>query len=438
MRREHFLVYLSPALLAVLAMVFMSHLRHLETPSGGNHDLGVDSYLEVMGLVERAYVDEVPREELVQGALEGMMDVLDRHSRAYDETAWRDFRRASEGVASGLGIRFGRLKGDLRVLRVVPNSPADRAGVLDGDRLLAIDGQAIRQESTVESLRSRLVGRAGTEVRLGLRGSGDATDREVVVERGSYRVETVYRSQIGPDDSILYLRISSFDLASGRDLRLALRQGRRDDTRGCVLDLRSNPGGSVPASIEVVSSFISTDRVLTAVSREGARRYQTEHETLVPDLPLVVLVNGDSASASEIVAGALQDLGRAWVIGEQTYGKGLVQKVFELTTRPSGVKFTTSRWLTPAGRSLHQRRAGHGDADRVGLRPDENLPLTRPEEQRLAEWWSRLDLTPEIKALLNEEDGAMRLEDGVFDTQLTAAIEYLKGAPVIDQLDLKP
>ena len=426
-RRELCFVYLSPALLACLALGFILEIRKAGRPAQGDHKLGIDSFEEVLTLIEQQYVHEVSREELIYGALDGMTEVLDRYSRGYTPQEWESFTRSSQGTTFGIGIRFGPLDGFLRVFRVVPGSPAERGGLRAGDRIVSIDGKKLVRETPVSRARDLVVGPRGTTVEFVLEGLGESQLRAASVVRGAYKLETVFPARYGVDRKIAYFRVKGFNQNTGMDLRRELRRSHDEETRGVIVDLRDNPGGSLQAAVTLVSAFLESDRVLTSVYREGSRPYPTQvnQPAIDPSTPLVVLVNRGSASASEIVAGALQDYKRAVIIGEHSFGKGLVQKVYELDSRPSGIKLTTARWLTPAGRSLHRRSRETDDAlGRGGIIPDLELSLDEGEMELVREVWSRLGWEPRIVAAMRESTEHELAAADFVDRQLAAAIQF--------------
>lgn len=422
MKREQLLFYLSPALLASLALGYVLHIRQLERDGGGNRELGEDTYREVMKLIEENYVEEVDREELIFGAAKGMADVLDRHSRGYTPEEWQGFSDSSEGRSHGIGIRFGLIDGWLRVFYVFPRSPAARAGLQPGDRIVAIGGRVLERGTTPAMAKDSIVGESGTAVEFELEAPDSKETRRTDVTRGSYTISSVQTARRGEEGRVAYLRISGFTQGTAREFRSALRELTKEPTDAVVLDLRDNPGGSLPAAVSVVSAFVKSERVLTSVYRHGSRSYPSLESVIAPDVPLAVLVNEGSASASEIVAGALQDFRRAIIVGEHTYGKGLVQKVFSLNSRDTGVKITTARWLTPSGRTIQRE---HERDVRGGVLPDLILAMGSSEMHWVREQWGRLGFEPFVLDLIDNEPDQVRVPSDFTDRQLDAAIACL-------------
>ncbi|MEZ6195807.1 MAG: S41 family peptidase [Planctomycetota bacterium] len=426
MRRAWFLFYLSPALVAVLGVALVAWIRDRDRVRPAEHAVGVDTFREALDLIEADYVEDVSREDLIAAAVKGMTDVLDRHSRGYDERELAAFRTSSRGDEVGIGIHFGRVDDRWWVFRVVPQSPAARGGLRDGDEILAIGDAPVTAASEIEELRRRIVGPEGERIAFRVRGWKSDETRDVRVRRGAYHNEKVYAELLR--DHVGYLRLEGFDESTPRRAKKELDRLRTAGARAWVLDLRGNPGGSLPAAVEIVGLFAELPVVLSSVSRREREVYGSEGPAAFPEDPLALLVDGGSASASEIVAGALQDVERAFVFGERSYGKGLVQNVFELRTRPLGLKFTVARWFTPAGRLI--QRGGRGEEDvRGGIRPDHAVPVSEAERRAIALDWSRQRILPDILEFMESDPAFESLPAGYADRPLEAALDWLDGRP---------
>ncbi len=407
----------------------MIFYRRLPVGVGGDHELGEDSYREVMELIETWHVTKVPRDQLIYGALDGMASTLDRHSRGYTEEEWQEFQRSSQGDQAGIGIYFGFLKGFATVLHVFPDSPAERAGMKAGDRITTVNGQAIPQGVKTTYVRDLIMGPPGSQVDFKVRSLEDGQERALVVTRGIYHVTSVNSAVLGEKRDVGYIRLTSFKDHSDQEMASALKKLLKDGVSSLVLDLRDNPGGALRAAVGIVSQFLEADCVLRSSYRTHSQTYPSRGPLLAPDMPLVVLMNSNSASASEIVAGALQDYRRALIVGTPSYGKGVVQKIFPLETRPAGIKITTAFWLTPSGRVL--QRGGQGDRDAVGgIRPDFLVEISRKDTQYLREFWQRLPLGENIVASLQQDENNLKLPEGYVDPQLGAALKLLRGEVV--------
>lgn len=393
---------------------------------------------EVMELIEAQYVTDVPREQLIKGALKGMTDTLDIHSRTYTEDEWRRFSSMSEGREPGIGIRFAKIGEAVVVLRVIPESPADDAGLRAAEQIRSLAGHEIVAGASAQDVKSFILG-AGTTFEIEVSDWPDATaTRKIDVTRGAYKLESVFSRVIQPDefpetaaggrlDAIGYLQILTFNHQTGEDFRDQLSDLLDRGVGGLVLDLRGNGGGTLQEAVKVVASFLETDRVLTSVYRDASRFYPTLDPVLAPDRPVVVLVNGGSASASEVAVGALQDYRRALVLGEHSLGKGVIQTVYKLASRETGVKLTTARYLTPAGRSLQKKRQKPRNAmERGGIIPDVVLPISARDWRDIMELRDRQTMPGSVARALQAHPKSFRtIPEGFRDRQLDAAIAYL-------------
>jgi carboxyl-terminal processing protease len=359
-RRARALRALSLAAAAALVFtlgVLAGATAHTAAADGGSRYRALDLFAQVFAHVENLYVDDVPREELAHGAIEGLVGKLDPHSAFLPPDLYRAMKDETSGEFEGVGLELGLRDARLTVIAPLEGSPGARAGIEAGDRLLAIDGVPTEGMPLADAVR-RLKGPAGSPVRLELvRGLAPLGERTVVRDRVvSHSVEwRVADARRG----LVVLRIRTFQERTDRAVERGLAAARKELGReigGLVLDLRSNPGGLLDEAVRVADRFISEGLIVTTEGRrdrvmdvERARRAGTE-----PDYPLAVLVDGGSASASEILAGALQDHGRAAVVGSRTFGKGTVQQVLDLGDG-SGLKLTVARYFTPLHRSIQDR-----------------------------------------------------------------------------------
>ncbi len=320
---------------------------------------------EVMGLIEADYVDKTSDHQLMSNAIRGMVGELDPHSAFMDKAEFEDLRIATEGNYSGIGVEVTTEDGVLIVIAPLDESPAARAGIRPGDAILSIDGKALRNEPLGEAIAS-IRGEPGTKVRLGIGRESLPQPLDLEVERAMVSVHSVRHQMLEP--GIGYLRISQFSETTGPDTQAAVR-ALEDESggrlRGLVLDLRNNPGGVLDAAVEVSDCFLEKGTIVSAEGRSQEARFRMEamQGDLSRGTPIAVLVNGGSASAAEIVAGALKDNGRAKLLGQKTFGKGSVQTVLPLEDGQA-LKLTTSRYFTPSGVSIHEK----------GIQPDFALP----------------------------------------------------------------
>lgn len=311
------------------------------------------TYAQVLSLAEENYADEIDTEKTLYDSIRGMLQTLDPHSNFFDSKTYRLFRDDQRGNFFGLGISVGLINGQPTVIATLPGTPAHRLGIRSGDIIAKIDGRisiGLSRQQVVERLR----GPRGTTVHVSVQREG-VTDllefavvREVIPQRS---VSLVYhvRPRVG------YIRIDSFTETTAREIEEGLKT-LGPELEGLILDLRSNPGGSLQAAIGVADKFLKVGQaVLVTRGRLASanQRYVAPKGTSGNNYAMVVLINSDSASASEIVAGAVQDHDRGLILGETSFGKGLVQSVFELS-RGAGVAITTAKWYTPSGRLIQR------------------------------------------------------------------------------------
>jgi carboxyl-terminal processing protease len=347
---------------------------------------------EVMGLIHDDYVDKTDDHTLMSNAIRGMVGELDPHSAFMNKEEFEDLKIATEGNYSGIGVEVTAEEGVLTVIAPLDGSPAARAGIRPGDAILSIDGELLRNEALDEAI-GRIRGEPGTVVRLGIGREPLPNPIELSIVRAMVSVHSVRHDMLEPGYG--YLRISQFSETTGPDTQAAIRALEREAggrLRGLVLDLRNNPGGVLDAAVEVSDAFLEDGTIVSAEGRspESCFRMEAGDGDLSRGAPIAVLVNEGSASAAEIVAGALRDNGRAKLLGQKTFGKGSVQTVLPLEDGQA-LKLTTSRYFTPSGVSIHER----------GIDPDIALP--EPDETALAAAYA-----------------------GKRDPEILAAVEWLK------------
>ena len=320
---------------------------------------------EVMQRVKRDYVEAIDDAELLENAIRGMVRHLDAHSEYLDADEYRDIRVSTKGRYSGIGVEIAELDGRVHVITPIVGSPAARSGIRSGDKIVAIDGVRV-QADNLRDMIGKMRGRPGSEVTITV----DRDDRRIEhrLRRETVQVTSVYATLLAP--AYGYVRLGQFNETTARELSRAL-DGLADDNDGMldglILDLRNNPGGVLDAAVDVSDLFLDAGLIVSANGRSAESRFsRSAHRGDVLDgANMIVLVNEGSASASEIVAGALQDHGRAIVIGTSTFGKGLVQTVMPLS-KGRAIKLTTSRYYTPSGSSIHG----------IGITPDVHVANT--------------------------------------------------------------
>ena len=353
---------------------------------------------EVLDRVQREYVDTVAHPELVDDALRGLVGGLDPYSSYLDAEEYADLRVSTAGSYAGIGIEVSTADRALRVVRPFRDSPAATAGIRSGDMISAIDGTPVGTD--LDAAMARMRGPRGSTVKLAVMRTGQSLPLEFTVARAQVDVHSV--AMIRLDDVYLYARITSFSDTTAEDFASSIARLRRDmksKPRGVVLDLRNNPGGVLESAVEVADQMLETGVIVTADGRTPAARFTMEATPgeVLPGVPVVVLVNGSTASAAEILAGALQDHHRAVLLGRRTFGKGSVQTVMPLT-QGRAIKLTTSRYFTPSGRSIQGQ----------GIDPDHDF--------------ENIDGIP-----LDLDDARTRQALANLDPGVRAALELLKG-----------
>jgi carboxyl-terminal processing protease len=311
-------------------------------------------FTEVLSIVQSQYVDEVPPRDLVYSAIRGTLRGLDPHSSFLDPESYREMQVETTGTFGGLGIEI-TLKDDvLTVVSPIDGTPAHRAGLQSGDRIVKIEGITTKDLSLTDAVK-RMRGKPGTKITITITREGWTEPRDFTITREQIRVQSVRSQELEP--GIGYVRLRQFQEQSPNDLEAALEKFTRNAQKlqGLVLDLRNDPGGLLTAAVEISEKFLEDGKLVVYTEgrvRNQSMRFTAHAKKPYLGFPIVVLVNQGSASASEIVAGALQDWGRGIVLGTQTFGKGSVQTIIPLSDG-SGLRLTTAKYFTPKGRSIH-------------------------------------------------------------------------------------
>lgn len=388
----------------------------------------IKTFNEVLDMVQKNYVEEVDSSVLIQGAINGMMKSLDPHSAFMTPELYKELEVETQGHFGGVGIEITILKDVLTVVSPIEDTPADKAGVKSGDQIIKIDGKSTKDITMVEAVK-KLRGPKNTKVTITIMREKMTQPKDIVLTRAIIQVKSVKAKTF--DDHIGYIRIASFQERTASDLRKALGEmsAKAKPMKGLVLDLRNDPGGLLSQAIEVSDVFLKSGAIVSTRGRtknmetKAVARDNGDQDVTVP---IVVLVNEGTASAAEIVAGALQDNGRALIIGTQTFGKASVQTVIPLEDG-SALKLTTARYYTPSGRSIQAE----------GIKPDIIVKLVKPPEESedpLEERLREKDLKGHIKSAKengkqldeNKAEDLKAMTDLDKDNQIKTAVDILK------------
>ncbi|WP_169973748.1 S41 family peptidase [Tautonia rosea] len=438
--------------LLAIAAVGLASIACWQTSRGDSKD-SKDELMELYGVfidaveqVESNYVRDVSRRELLESALQGMLQNLDPHSTYYSESEWKKFQRTFEGSFSGIGIQVevDAKSKRLKVLAPLIGTPAYQAGILAGDLILEVDGEStegITQDKAVEMLQ----GRPGTSVKLTVLHPGSEKSETLEVTREVIASESVlgvdrraddsWEYFVDPEAKIGYIRVSSFYQSTAADIRRALEQLKSEGMEALILDLRTNPGGLLSAAVEVSDLFVDGGVIVSTKGRNTReRRFMANSSGTYDGFAMVILVNSHSASAAEIVSACLQDAGRAKVVGERSFGKGSVQNIIPLEGGASFLKLTVESYFRPSGGNIH-KFPDMTDEDEWGVSPSEGLAVELSPEEYVR--WElsrrRKDVTSRIARRVAEEEQ----DEGevTADRQLDKALEFLRaelGGPESD------
>jgi len=393
----------------------------------------LETFTNILAIVRKNYVDEVNTKELMTGAINGMLNSMDPHSGYLTPELYKELQMDTQGRFGGLGIEITVRNGMLTVVSPIEDTPAFRAGIKAGDQIFKIDDEFTKDMNLMQAVK-KMRGLKGSKLNLSIKREGVPDLLNFSIVRDTIRVQSV-RSRV-LEEGYAYIRLAQFQERSDRDLQKAIEKlsSEKGGVKGLVLDLRNNPGGLLTQAVRVADLFLDSGMIVYTEGRleNQKQKYFARKEGSWTEFPIVVLVNGGSASASEIVAGALQDHKRAVILGTKTFGKGSVQTILPLDDN-SALRLTTARYFTPKGRSIQAtgivpdivlenvpvQEARAEEKKRLGLR-EENLPghLQNQQEQKEKEKQAQQEKEESV-----ENDG-----------QLKRALELLKGWDVFKQL----
>ncbi|MFQ5659817.1 MAG: S41 family peptidase [Gammaproteobacteria bacterium] len=347
-------------ILAVLS-VCGNHFAVAENASPGTDETGAEelpfdeirTFTEVFAKVKDDYVEPVDDKKLLENAIRGMLEGLDPHSSYLDKEAYQELQEGTTGQFGGLGIEVGMENGFVKVIAPIDDTPADKAGIKAGDLIIRLNETPVKGMSLNDAVKI-MRGKPGTRINLTVVRENAEKPLKITITRDIIKIKSVRSKTLEP--GFAYLRISHFQTHTPDDLRremTKLMEDNNNDIKGLVLDLRNNPGGVLSAAVEVSDDFLEKGLIVYTEGRvnDSKLKFNAKPEDMLNNAPIVVLVNAGSASASEIVAGALQDHKRAIIMGQQTFGKGSVQTILPLPNE-AALKLTTARYYTPSGRSI--------------------------------------------------------------------------------------
>ena len=427
--------YYSLMLVAGVLMLAFSALSQAQTRPAGEKTLPIDDlrvFAEVFGRIKQDYVEPVDDHKLLRDAIRGMLSGLDPHSAYLDEDEFNELRVGTSGEFGGLGIEVGMENGFVKVVSPIDDTPAQRAGIQAGDPIIRIGEQAVKGLTLDEAVKL-MRGKPGTKVELQIVREGREAPFKVVVERAIIKTVSVKSRMLEP--GFAYVRLSQFQARTSDDLQKAvarLKKTAGGALKGLVLDLRNNPGGVLQAAVGVADAFLESGTIVYTEGRiqDSQLRFEAAPDDIIGRAPMVVLVNGGSASASEIVAGALQDHRRAVIMGQRTFGKGSVQTIVPVNEK-TAIKLTTARYFTPNGRSIQ----AEGIVPDIALQPLEvqegkkREPLLR--ESQLAHHLDNPNGNAKPATDAEKDSGKKQKPLAERDYPLSEALNLLKGLTIL-------
>ncbi len=388
-----------------------------------------EEFVKVVKELQDKYVDEININTILVNAYRGMLSGLDPYSQYFSPEDMEDLKIETEGEFEGLGIEVIVKEGLLTVITPLLDSPAFKAGILVGDRIVKIDGETTENMSIRDAVK-KLRGKLGTKITLTVVHEGDTTPTDITIERAKIHVQSIRGARMVDNDyKVGYLAVTNFQENTVRDMDAAIQDLLKKGMKCLVLDLRFNPGGLLNVAVDMADKFLERGVIVSTKGRDKTQNYvyQAHKKGTYPNFPLVVLVNNGSASASEIVAGAIKDHKRGLLLGIKTFGKGSVQSLIPVGDGKAALKLTTARYYTPSGICIHEK----------GIEPHVKVPLNFAEIKALHEHLAMINIDTKIN--VNESKGTETVLKGTvgakekpqyIDMQLERAIDIMKGIEV--------
>ena len=408
-----------PALsIAVIAfLVFLNYNFSLAEKEKTKNDVykQLDLFADVFSYVKRDYVEDAKNKDLIYGALKGMLGSLDAYSQFLDPDTYNELRVDTMGKFGGLGIEITIRDGLITVITPIEDTPAWKAGIKSQDRIVKIEDEVTRGLSLTDAVK-KMRGKPGTKITITILRENEDKLLDFTITRAIIKIKDIKKARI-LEDGIAYIRLVEFREDSGKELLKVLTSLKKEGMRALIMDLRNNPGGLLTSAVDTAEKFIEKNKIIVSTqgrSKDSGIKFRSKSSKPILDLPMVVLINGGSASGSEIFAGAMQDHKRAIIMGTKSFGKASVQTLIPLIDG-SAVKLTTAKYFTPNMRLIHG----------IGITPDITVKLnTIPAEKDTKE--------PDIDAekVFNKiEDKKIESKDEDYkkDNQIIAAIDVLKG-----------
>ena len=386
------------------------------------------SFTEVFARIKKDFVEEVSDKELLENAIRGMLSGLDPHSSYLDAEGYKDLQVGTTGEFGGLGIEVGMEDGFVKVIAPIDDTPAQRAGVKAGDLIIRLDEKPVKG-MTLHQAVNIMRGKVGTDILLTIIREGEEKPLKITITRDTIKVRSVRHRTL--EKGFGYVRISQFQSRTGESVVKAIDKLKEENDgklNGMILDLRNNPGGVLKAAVDVSDAFLDKGLIVYTKGRiaDSEMKFDATPQRQLDGAPLVILVNGGSASASEIVAGALQDHKRAIILGTRTFGKGSVQTILPLNNE-TALKLTTARYYTPSGRSIQAE----------GIEPDIVLePIKVTEVEGADERLKEADLSGHLENGNGDETNGQKKKESKLslaqtDYQLYEALNILKGLQIL-------
>jgi carboxyl-terminal processing protease len=399
----------------------------------GDQFEALKTFSQVLDLVESNYVKPVTKKELIDNSIKGMLEELDPHSTYLSPEDYKDMQVDTAGKFSGIGIEISMDQGRIVVVSPIEDTPAYKAGLLAGDFILEIDGESTQDMTLMDAVKL-IRGEKGTPVTLLILHKDSNKPVEVSIVRGTIPIVNVKTQSL--EDGYLYLRLTKFQESSTKNLRASIAEyQKKHKLKGIVFDLRNNPGGLLNQAVSVADTFLEDGTIVYIQGRNPADRkdfFATKNSDDIK-VPMITLINAGSASASEIVAGALQDRKRSLLVGERSFGKGSVQQIIPLSDG-SGIKLTTALYYTPSGRSIQAK----------GIDPDLRIPFEAPREDendmrdrftvREKDLSGHLENGQKSAKHKKDEDAEKAKDMLASDNQLRMALELVKSLPRMKEI----